>query len=313
MPLDPRLEAIRQFPQPDRTIPVAERRATAAATAAMQAAVMTIPEPLADERDEVIDAGDHQIPVRIYRPSDGRLPCILFIHGGGWWGGTIEQSDPTCRRRASAIGCVVVSVDYRLAPEYRYPAGLDDCWAALAWVFDRAEELDIDPDRIAVEGQSAGGNLAAATTLLVRDRGGPGLVAQVLEVPVTDATMSQPSVQEFAEGYGFGKADLAECIELYLGDHDRTDPLASPLHGELRDLPPALIITAECDPLRDEGEAYAARLADAGSPVEVRRMAGQVHGSAELDRIVPDAAQTVSSTIVDFLRTAFATEPVVTS
>jgi acetyl esterase len=221
--------------------------------------------------------------------------------------GSVDDSDASCRRRAEAADCVVLSVDYRLAPEHPFPAAVNDCWAATQWVFAHADELDLDVDRIAIGGGSAGGNLAAAMTLLARDDATVSFVAQVLEIPATDLTLtaSQGSAEEFAEGYGLTKADLYESVDFYLGDHDAKDPLASPLLADLHTLPPALVMTSECDPVRDDGEAYAAKLAEASVPVTLHRWDGQVHGSTEIDVLVPDITAAYLREVAAFLQAAF--------
>jgi acetyl esterase len=310
MPLDPRVAAaLAALPaRPDPTGTPAERRAAAHARAAEMEGALSRPRPpLHEERDVNVATDAGEVLVRIYRPRPGRLPALVFIHGGGWWMGSVAESDSTCRRRAEAADCVVLSVDYRLAPEHPFPAAVDDCWAASKWVFEHADELDIDVRRIAIGGGSAGGNLAAATTLLARDDPKVAFVAQVLEIPATDLTLtaSQESAEEFAEGYGLTKADLYECAEFYLGDHDPKDPLASPLLADLHSLPPALVMTSECDPVRDDGEAYAAKLAEASVPVTLHRWDGQVHGSTEIDVLVPDVAAAYLDEVAEFLRSAF--------
>ncbi|MET1007281.1 MAG: alpha/beta hydrolase, partial [Propionibacteriaceae bacterium] len=235
---------------------------------------------------------------RPVRSSTLRLPVHLFLHGGSFWLGSVAEYEPLCRWYAATVGCVVVSVEYRLAPEFPYPTAVEDCYAALCWVAEHAEELEIDGDRVSVGGVSAGGNLAAVVSLLARDRGGPPIVLQVLEIPVTDLTMSQPSVDEFAEGHFLTKASLQEAYGFYLSDpRSASDPYASPLlAADLAGLPPAFVLTCECDPLRDEGEAYARRLSEAGGTVQGYRVPGHVHGSLYLTRFLPSARRAVAST-----------------
>ncbi|MDQ1696269.1 MAG: acetyl esterase [Frankiaceae bacterium] len=310
MALDPRVaQALAALPdRPDPTGTPAERREAARARAAEMEGLLSRPRPaLHEERDVNVVTDDADVLVRIYRPRPGRLPALIFIHGGGWWMGSVNESDASCRRRAEAADCVVLSVDYRLAPEHPFPAAVNDCWAATHWVFAHADELGIDVERIAIGGGSAGGNLAAAMTLLARDEPKVTFVAQVLEIPATDLTLtaSQGSAEEFAEGYGLTKADLYECADFYLGDHDAKDPLASPLLADLHSLPPALVMTSECDPVRDDGEAYAAKLAEAAVPVTLHRWDGQVHGSTEIDVLVPDVAEAYLREVAEFLRHAF--------
>lgn len=221
--------------------------------------------------------------------------------------GTLDDSDQLCRRRVTTVGCTVVSIDYRLAPEHPFPQPIDDCWAATSWVFVHAAELGIDAKRIAIEGGSAGANLAAAVTLLAR-QSGLSLVAQVLEVPATDLTLeaSRGSAEEFADGYFLTKADVAECADFYLSGHDPSDPLASPLHADLTGLPRALVMTSEFDPVRDDGEAYASKLEKHGVPVNLHRWDGMVHGSAEMDAVVPEIAKAYTAEVSEFLLSAFA-------
>jgi len=310
MPLDPRLQvALAALParEPTTASP-AERRAEAVARAKQGEGVLSaVVPPLPDERDLVVPTEAGGVPIRVYRPRPGRLPAFVFIHGGGWWLGGLDESNGMCRRRAASVPCVVISIDYRLAPEHPFPAAVDDSFAAVQWIVDNADELDIDPDRIAIGGGSAGGNIAAAVTQRLRDETSIKLVGQLLEVAATDLTLttSEGSANEFAEGYGLSKADLYECVEFYLGDQDAKNPLASPLLGELHDLPPALITTAECDPVRDDGEAYAAKLADAGVPVTLKRWEGQVHGSMEADVVLPDVAEAYRAEVTNFLRAVF--------
>jgi acetyl esterase len=307
--LDPRIQAILAA-LPARASSQgtpAERRAAARTSAGEMPPLRHPAAPMLDERDAVAPGVFGGVPVRIYRPKEGVLPALIWIHGGGWWTGELGDSDELCRRRATTTGCVVVAVDYRLAPEHPFPAGLDDCWAATRWVFASAHELGIDAQRIAISGGSAGGNLAAAVTLKARDSGEVHLVAQVLEIPATDLTLSasRRSAEEFADGYMLTRADLIESAEFYLSGHDPSDRLASPLMAELHELPPALVLTCECDPVRDDGEAYAAKLEAAGVPVKLVRWEGMVHGSAELSAIVPEIAERYTDEIAQFLQTAF--------
>jgi acetyl esterase len=305
VPLDPRLEpvlALLSAEVVDNTRTPAERRADALARRGNRSVALTTGGP---ELADVQDIEAKGVPVRLYRPRAGVLPALVFIHGGGWWSGSVEDSDPVARRRAVTADCVVLSIEYRLAPEHPFPAGLDDCWTVAQWVFEQAEQLGIDPTRIAIEGESAGGNLAAAVTLLARDAGGPHFVAQVLEVPGMDMTMTGASMDAYAEGYGFTRAALEECARFYLGDGDRTQPLASPLFADLHDLPPALVTTCEFDPVRDSGEQYAAKLGAAGVAVTLSRWDGIAHGCGELGEILPDIAERYRAEVADYLRAAF--------
>lgn len=224
-------------------------------------------------------AGD--IPVRVYAPVAGRArPAIVYFHGGGFVIGSLDSHDGTCRALANASGCAVVSVDYRLAPEHRFPAAPEDCYAALRYVAERGSELGVDPRRLAVAGDSAGGNLAAAVAVASRQRGGPALVHQVLFYPALDARCDMPSCRSLSEGYMLTAAEMRWYWDSYLtSDADRENPLACPLRArDLGGLPGATVITAEYDPLRDDGETYAARLKEAGVPVELKRFDGVLHG-----------------------------------
>ena len=222
-------------------------------------------------------AGD--VPVRVYSPAgEGPFPLLVWIHGGGWVLGSVEESDPVARGLSVAADCVVASIEYRLAPEHPFPAGLEDCWAALRWCVDHADDLRVDPDRLAIGGDSAGGNLAAACTVLARDAGGPPLRFQLLVYPVVDFDATTRSMVDNAEGYLLTREVMQWFCDHYTNPDQRNDPRAAPLRADdLSGLPPALVITAEYDPLRDEGEAYGRRLAEAGVPVTVTRYDGMIH------------------------------------
>jgi acetyl esterase len=241
------------------------------------------------ELRDVTDAAVGDVPVRVYRPADGVLPALVYFHGGGWSIGDLESADPMCRRLADEAGCVVVSADYRLAPENPFPAAVEDAYAVTADVVRRADHYGVRPDAVAVAGDSAGGNLAAVCALLARDDG-IGLAHQVLLCPNTDSGLDSASFTEFAEGYGLTAAGMAWSFGHYLGYADRSDPRIAPLRaGDLSGLAPATVVTAEYDILRDEGEAYAHALAAAGVPVELRRYAGMIHNFITLPEAFDDA------------------------
>jgi acetyl esterase/lipase len=226
-------------------------------------------------------AGADPVPVRVYRqPGDAAAsPAVVYVHGGGFIAGDLETEDIRCVRLAHDAGCVVVSVEYRLAPEHRYPAPLDDCYAALCWTTSSAPALGVDPGRIGVAGASSGGNLAAATALLARDRGGPPVAFQCLVCPTLDDRMQTASVGFVGTPMVDG-SDVARCWDYYLGP-DRSDisPYAAPGRADdLAGLPPAYVMTAELDPLRDDGLRYATRLLEAGVSVELHQYAGAFHG-----------------------------------
>jgi acetyl esterase len=247
----------------------------------MELVVVGEPESVAHIENRTIPGPRGEIPIRIYTPTgDGPFPVLVFFHGGGWVVCNLDTHDNVCRSLANGADCIVVSVDYRLAPEHKFPAAPEDCYAATQWVAENATRLNGDPSRIAVGGDSAGGNLTAVVTLMARDRGGPSLVFQLLIYPVTDATGSSPSMTENAEGYGLTREDMIWFTNHYLNnEYEQVNPLTSPvLVLNLRDLPPALIITAEYDPLRDEGELYSQRLKKAGVPVTMTRYNGMIHG-----------------------------------
>ncbi len=235
-------------------------------------------EDVAEVRDVSVEAPCGGIPVRVYRPEgEGPLPVIAYLHGGGWVVGSIDSFDTVVRALANASGAIVASVDYRLAPEDPFPAGLDDCLCAVRWLKSNAAELGGDPERMAIAGDSAGGNLA--TIVARRLRGEIDLRMQALIYPVTDAGCNTSTYRDFGTDHGLTAASMQRFWNLYLDGADGMDPDASPLRSDdLAGSPPALVVTAECDPLRDEGEAYAAALRDAGVQVESRRVAGTVHG-----------------------------------
>jgi len=222
------------------------------------------------------------IDIRFYYPRTdfSPLPVIVYFHGGGFVIGSIGTHDGYCRALAEASQCVVASVEYRLAPEHKHPAAVEDAYAATCWIAENAGKLRIDASRMAVAGDSAGGNLAAVVALLARDRSGPTLAHQVLIYPVTDADCDRPSYHQFADGYMLTRAAMQWFWDHYVGDeslsrHPHVSPLWAQSHA---DLPPALIIIAEYDPLRDEGEAYAERLRDSGVDTTLSRYDGMIHG-----------------------------------
>ena len=263
-------------------------------------------EPVGLVEDRVLHASGYDVPVHLYLPDAPRpLPVLVYFFGGGWVLGSLDAVDSVCRRLANTTPCAVVSVSYRLAPEHPFPAGLEDCYAATCWVADHGAELGLDPDRLAVGGASAGGNLAAAVALLAREREGPRLALQVLVYPPLDHRAELLPVPEPLEPF-FGSRDVAWCWSQYLADvEDGDNPLASPLRAEnLRGLPPALLITAEFDPLREQSELYAARLVESGVPAEVVRFDGLLHGFfSRGDRF--DAAGEAQTVAASALRRAF--------
>jgi acetyl esterase len=284
VPFDPQVRAMRERvvasgAPPLYTLRVDEARA--ADLAAIQAAAGT-GEPVHEVTDRLLPGPGGDLPVRVYRPSATTepLPAVVYFFGGGWTLGSIDTSDEICRHLANSVPCQVITVGYRLAPEHPFPAAVHDCYAATAWIADNAAELGVDRDRIAVAGDSAGGNLATVVALLARDRGAPALVAQVLVYPNTDFRGNTESMRDNDDDALFNRRSVAWYWSQYLvTPEDGLDPLVSPLRADdLGGLSPALVITAEYDPLRDEGEQYAERLRAAGVPVTATRYAGMVHG-----------------------------------
>jgi acetyl esterase len=246
-------------------------------------------EPVAKVEDRMIPGPGGQLAVRIYTPdAPAPLPAIVYFHGGGWVLGNLEGSDAQCRTLTNAVRCVTVSVDYRLAPEAKFPAAAEYCYAATLWVADNAASLGCDPKRIAVAGTSAGANLAAVVPLMAKDQGAPAIAFEVLVYPITDGGMNTRSYRENAEGYFLTAASMAWFWEQYINDDkDRVHPYAAPINApDLSGLPPALVITAEFDPLRDEGEAYAERLRAAGVPVTCTRYDGTIHSFVSMAAIL---------------------------
>ncbi|MCW3041218.1 MAG: putative flavoprotein involved in transport [Solirubrobacterales bacterium] len=247
-------------------------------------------------------------PATVYVPDgEAPLPVVLYLHPGGWIGGSTNIVDSACRMLATDLGAVVVAAGYRLAPEHPFPAAIDDVTAALHWVADTVAEHGGDPARIAIAGESAGGNLAAAAALRARDEGGPALVAQALITPPMDPRAQTPSREQWAQAPILTVAALDGMWAAYLGDPANADsPLAAPGRAaSLEGLPPALVITVEADPSRDEAEAYGAALAAAGVPTEVRRFDGLVHATYSMSAVVPRAAE-IHTALVGFLGTRLA-------
>jgi len=310
MPLDPQvklvLDALKSVGMPDPwTIEPATFREQV-----REMRVVAPEAPIGRVEDREIPGPGGRIPVRIYTPLDrdgGRLPVLAFFHGGGFVIGDLDSHDATCRALANGAGCVVVAVDYRLAPEAKFPAAADDCYAATCWIAETAAALGVDPARIAVGGDSAGGNLAAVTALVARDRRGPRLAHQLLVYPVIDCAFDTKSYLDNAEGYFLTREMMRWFWHHYLDKpDDAADPYASPLRAPtLAGLAPATVITAEYDPLRDEGEAYAARLRQAGVPTTLTRYDGVIHGFFGMGNVIDKGRVAVAHAAAE-LREAFA-------
>lgn len=303
MPLDPQAKAfldqmVSSGAPPISSLTPAQARAALSNLAELGGPAATV----RNIEDRKVPGPDGDIPIRIYTPDKGEQHAgssgtLVYFHGGGWVMCNIETHDRICRKICHESGCLVVSVDYRLAPENKFPAALEDAYAATYWVCNNIASWGGDPKRVAVGGDSAGGNLATVTTLLARDRGTPPIRYQVLIYPVTDYYKpGTASYQEFAEGYFLSLDDMIWNFTHYLPDQREADnPLVSPLKAkDLSNLPPALIVTGEYDPLRDEGEAYGKRLATEGVPAEIIRFKGLFHPFFNLGGVIDEANRAIS-------------------
>jgi acetyl esterase len=290
------------------TLSLAEARA--ADLADIRAAAGTA-EPVHTVTEREIPGPGGALPIRVYRPEgDGAQPALVYFFGGGWTLGSIDTADGICRALANAVPCTVVTVGYRLAPEHRFPAAVEDCHAATRWIAGHADEIGVDPSRLAVGGDSAGGNLAAVVSLLCRDGRGPDLVAQLLVYPNTLYRADTESLRGSDDPWLFNRHSVDWYWQHYLDTpEDGANPLVSPLlAADLAGLPPALVITAEYDPLRDEGERYAERLRTSAVPVELRRYEGMVHGFFAMAGILDDGRRAIAEA-ADYLRTRFDVKP----
>ncbi|HZU74856.1 MAG TPA: alpha/beta hydrolase [Acidimicrobiales bacterium] len=303
MPLDPVLQAIANANRQSgegrdvSQLSVEEARQGYDAIAAFGG---TAPE-LASVVDRSIPGPAGEIPIRVYRPQgDGPFPTVVFFHGGGWVIGSLDSHDPLARHLAALTPAVTVAVDYRLAPENPFPSAADDAWAATSWVAANGEELGSDTSRLALAGDSAGGNLVAVTSQRARLEGGPDIAFQLLIYPTLDASLEHPSITENAEGPFLTRRTMEWFFQHYTGGQaDASDPRLSPLSApDLSGLPPALILTAECDPLRDEGEAYGRRLEEAGVTAKVHRYDGMAHVFLQLAGVVPQGAEAIQECAV---------------
>lgn len=274
--------------------------------AALQLFKVENPENVANVQDRKIKTLSGDVPIRIYTPDgDGPHPILVFFHGGGWVIGDLDTHDATCRVLTNAVNCITISVDYRLAPEHKFPAAPEDCYEATKWAMLNAASFGGDPNHIAVGGDSAGGNLAAAVALMSGDRGAPSLCYQLLLYPVTNHSFDTVSCKENGEGYLLTKDSMVWFWDHYLeNDEAGESPYASPLQAKyVNSPPPGIVITAEFDPLRDEGEAYAKRLQDAGAAIKATRYDGTIHGFFSFFHL--DAHKKALAEIVTELGAAF--------
>lgn len=299
MPIDPQIAALfanaPEWP-PTRSQPIPQLRA---AVRASSTAFPKLEVPLASIVDRTVPGPAGAIPVRVYTPAgSGPFPLICYFHGGGYVTGDLDTQDMIARALAFGAGAVLVSVDYRLAPENPFPAGPDDCWAATQWVAAHAAELNGDAARLAVAGDSAGANFAAGVALRARDAGAPRIAAQIMFYGSCDYPSTEtPASREFANGPLLSADDVAYFWELYLRhpETEQNDPIASPMRAAShRDLPPAFMGTAEIDPSRDHGETYIRKLAEAGVRTQLVRYPGMIHGFVSWLGLIPAAQQAIN-------------------
>ncbi len=315
MPLDPRLQAFLEqaglLAQPgsvprEPMVLLADVRANDEKAKAI-AALASTREPGVYVENRVIPGPAGDIPARLYTPEGiGPFPVLMFFHGGGA-AGNLDTHELMCRRLCREAESLVLSVDHRRPPEHPFPAGLEDCYAATCWMAAHAGQFQGDPARIAVGGDSGGGNLAAAITLMTRDRSGPALTFQLLLWPLTDFRITTPSWKDY-NGYMMTREEFLIFRDFYLPhEEEQTHPYAAPLLApDLHGLPSALIITAECDPLRDGGEQYGQRLLEAGVPTTITRYDGMIHGFMHMGTVVPTQTDQAFAEVGHALRAAFA-------
>jgi acetyl esterase len=306
MPIDPQIQAVMDQVAALNLPPHYEVGAVQARANAALRPRAPGPE-VASVVDRSVPGPDGDVPVRVYTPEGvGPFPVLVYIHGGGMVIGTLDTSDGSCRHLCDKVGCVVVSVDYRLAPEHTFPAAPEDCYAVTKWVAENSSEIAADPSRIAVGGESAGGNLAAAVALMTRDRGGPTVLLQVLLYPMTSDDFDSASYHENAEGYSLTRTTMMWYWDQYLGSKaDVTNPYAIPASStNLKGVAPAIVLTAEFDPLRDEGEAYAKQLSAAGVNTTCTRYDGVIHGFFGMSAVVDKSKEAVNQ-VAAALKDAF--------
>ncbi len=299
MPVIPALKALLDSmpPATPMTAPTNEQRLASNEGAAVLAGLVAEkPRAVGTVTDARVEVDGGSIAVRVYQPEhSGPHPIHVFLHGGGWMFGTIDEPfvDILCRERTALAGYVSVAVDYRLAPEHKFPIPLNDSYAALEWIVDHAAEFDADPTRVTIGGGSAGANLAAAVALRARNENGPAITFQLLEIPALDLTMNGSSLEKYGTGeYPLSKTDILACLDAYLATpEDALNEYASPLLAkDLSGLPPAHIMTSEYDPLQDDGTRYAERLIAEGNEATLTLGRGHVHGSSQFTKLLPEAA-----------------------
>jgi len=299
MPLDPQIQAMVDMAPPMPALDSISIGALRAGVRQTSIAIPTLDVPLGKIYDRTIPGPGGELKVRVYQPrGTGPFPVLVYFHGGGFAVGDLDTQDSICRGLCYNADCAVMSVDYRLAPEHRFPAAPDDAYAATLWATKNAAEIGGDPARVAIGGDSAGAILSAGVTLRVRDQGGARLLGQVLfygsMIYETDAPTK--SLEEFRDGPWLRKEDIVYFWSNYLPNmtDDRKNPMACPMHAANHaNLPPAFVATAECDPGRDSAEMYAGKLSAAGVSVEMRRYAGMPHGFVSMVAIVPAARKAV--------------------
>jgi len=266
------------------------------------------PIPFSNIKNITVEVNSEKIPVRIYTPEDGdKFPIIIYSHGGSWIAGNLDTHDNVCRKLSKNTKAIVISVDYRLAPENPFPAGLNDVYNILEWTYKNAESINGDEKQIAIAGDSAGGNLSAAVSLMAKDKNGPHITCQVLIYPSTNIyELNTASWSYFANDFNVSKEEMEKYISLYVPrKEDRKNPYVSPLLAkDFNELPHTLVITAEIDPLRDEGEAYGNKLKDIGIQAEVIRFNGVTHGFITMDKIT-DKADEALNQISSYLKNEF--------